>query len=231
MLLPGGARPLTIAPGLTITAMQITAIEKQRRRRRANVYLDGCYAFSLSLELVAQAGLHEGDTLSPQQVDSLRQADVRHQAHQAALRLLAYRPRSEAEIRQRLARRGLPPQVVRETIARLREQGLLSDTAFARFWVEVRDQSSPRGHRLLWQELSAKGIEPEIVRQAIAAVAEEDAALRAAQKKARHLQGQDYPVFRRRLGDFLLRRGFPYPTVRTTVEKLWREGQQASERP
>ena len=210
--------------------MQITAMEKQRRRRRANIYLDGRYAFSLSLELVAQAGLHEGDALSPHQVDSLRQADVRHQAQEAALRLLAYRPRSEAEMRQRLARRDLPEEVVQETIARLREQGLLSDAAFARFWVETRDQNSPRGHRLLWQELSVKGIEREVARQAIAAVAEEDAALRAAQKKARHLQGQDYPLFRRRLGDFLLRRGFPYPTVRTTVERLWREGQQDSER-
>jgi len=211
--------------------MQITAMEKQRRRRRANVYLDGRYAFSLSLALVAQAGLHEGDALSPHQVDALRQADVRHQAQGAALRLLAYRPRSEAEMRQRLARRDLPEEVVQETIARLREQGLLSDAAFARFWVETRDQNSPRGRRLLWQELSVKGIEREVARQAIAAVAEEDAALRAAQKKARHLQGQDYPIFRRRLGDFLLRRGFPYPTVRTTVERLWREGQQDSERP
>jgi regulatory protein len=209
--------------------MQITAIEKQRRRRRANVYLDGRLALSLSLGLLAEAGLHEGDTLSPQQVDSLRQADVRHQAHEAALRLLAYRPRSEAEIRQRLARRGLPPQVVQETIARLHEQGLLSDAAFARFWVETRDQTSPRSRRLLWQELSAKGIEREVARQAIAPVAEEDAALRAAQKKARHLQGHDYPLFRRRLGDFLLRRGFPYSTVRTIVERLWRERQQDSE--
>ena len=211
--------------------MQITAIEKQRRRRRANVYLDGRFTFSLSLGLLTEAGLHEGDALTPQQVDSLRQADVRHQAHEAALRLLAYRPRSEAEIRQRLARRGLPPQVVQETIARLRDQGLLSDAAFARFWVETRDQTSPRGRRLLWQELSAKGIERETIRQAIAPVAEEDAALRAAQKKARHLQGQDYSVFRRRLGDFLLRRGFPYPTVRTIVERLWLERQQDSEHP
>ncbi len=211
--------------------MQITAIEKQRRRRRANVYLDGRFTFSLSLGLLTEAGLHEGDALTPQQVDSLRQADVRHQAHEAALRLLAYRPRSEAEIRQRLARRGLPPQVVQETIARLRDQGLLSDAAFARFWVETRDQTSPRGRRLLWQELSAKGIERETIRQAIAPVAEEDAALRAAQKKARHLQGQDYSIFRRRLGDFLLRRGFPYPTVRTIVERLWLERQQDSEHP
>jgi regulatory protein len=211
--------------------MQITAIEKQRRRQRANVYLDGRYAFSLNLELAAQARLREGDALSPEQVESLREADVRHQAHQAALRLLAYRPRSEAEIRQRLARRGLPPQVVQDTVARLREQGLLNDAAFARFWVETRDQSSPRGRRLLSKELSTKGIEREVTREAIDAIEEEDAALRAAQKKARLLQDQGYPTFRRRLGEFLLRRGFPYPIVHTTVERLWREAQQGPERP
>jgi len=211
--------------------MQITAIEKQRRRQRANIYLDGRYAFSLSLEVVAQAGLHEGDALSPQQMHSLHQADVRHQAREAALRLLAYRPRSEAEIRQRLARRRLPKDVIQETIARLREQGLLDDAAFARFWVETRDQSSPRGRYLLWRELSAKGIEQETARQAVDNVTEEDAALRAAQKKARQLQGQDYRVFRRRLGDFLRRRGFSYSTIQTTIERLWHEGQQDSQRP
>jgi len=205
--------------------MRITAIEKQPRRRRANVHIDGRFALSLSLELVAQAGLHVGDAVEPQQVESLRQADVRHQAYEASLRLLAYRPRSQAEIRQRLARRGLPPPVVQETIARLDDQGLLDDAAFARFWVEARDQSSPRSRRLLGQELWAKGIEQEIAREAVAAVAEEDAALRAAEKKARHLQGLDYPTFRRRLGDFLLRRGFPYDTVSATVDRLWQQAQ------
>ncbi|MGQ9572921.1 MAG: regulatory protein RecX [Dehalococcoidia bacterium] len=211
--------------------MQITAIERQRRRQRANVYLDGRYAFSLSLELIAQAGLHEGDALSPQQVYSLRQADLSHQAQEVALRLLAYRPRSEAEIRQRLARRRLPRKVVQETIDRLHEQGLLDDAAFARFWVEVRDQSSPRGGRLLRQELSAKGIDREVAREAIAEIAEEDAALRAAQKKVRHLQGLEYPLFRRRLGDFLLRRGFSYIITHTTVERLWRETHPDSDGP
>jgi hypothetical protein len=37
--------------------MQITAIEKQRRRRRANVYLDGRYAFSLRRENLRREGV------------------------------------------------------------------------------------------------------------------------------------------------------------------------------
>ena len=209
--------------------MQITTIEKQKRRRRANIHLDGRFAFALSLELVMQAGLRVGDSLGPEQVESLRRADARQQAYEAALRLLAYRPRSEREMGQRLARRGLPPEVIREAMERLRGQGLLDDAAFARFWVESRDRHSPRGRRLLWQELAAKGIRRETAREATAAVEEEQAALRAAEKRVPHLQGLDYPNFRRRLGDFLLRRGFSYETVRTTVDRLWRcqQGEQS----
>jgi regulatory protein len=208
--------------------MQITAIEKQKRRQRANIYLDGRFAFALSLELVMQAGLRVGDSLGPEQVDSLRRADVRQQAYEAALRLLAYRPRSEREMGQRLARRGLPPRVIGETMDRLRGQGLLDDAAFARFWVESRDQHSPRGRRLLWQELATKGIQRETAREATGAIEEEQAALRAAEKRLYHLQGLDHSTFRRRLCGFLLRRGFSYETVRDTVDRLWQqqEGEQ-----
>jgi len=206
--------------------MRITAIEQQKRRPRANIFVDGRFALSLSLALVAQAGLRQGDVVAADHLETLRQADERQQAHEAALRLLTYRPRSEAELRTRLAHRGLPPLVVQETVARLREQGLLDDEAFARYWVESRQRSNPRGRRLLWRELAAKGIATETTRRALATVAEEEAARRAAEKKASHLRDVDYATFRRRLGQFLLRRGFPYETAGALVDELWLQSQR-----
>jgi len=206
----------------------VTAIERQKRRPRVNVFLDGRLAISLSVALAAQAGLRRGDVVTAGRLESLRQADERQQARDAALHLLAYRPRSEEELRSRLARRGLPPGVVEETIDRLREQSLLDDAAFARYWVEARQRSSPRGRGLLRRELLAKGIATETAGEAVAAVADEEAARRAAEKKARTLRTLDYPTFRRRLGQFLLRRGFPYETARTLVDELWRQSQRAS---
>ena len=208
--------------------MLITAIARQKRRPRVDVFVDGRLALSLSVALVVQAGLKHGDAVTAERLEALRQADERQQAHEATLRLLAYRPRSEAELRSRLARRGLPPVVVQETIQRLREQGLLDDDAFARYWVDARQQSSPRGRRLLRHELLAKGIAVETAAQAVATVAEEEIARRAAEKKAHCLRNLDYPTFRRRLGQFLLRRGFPYDTARALVEELWRESQRAT---
>ena len=209
----------------------ITGIKTGKSRdNKVNVFLDGKFTFSLLSEVAVKEGLQVEQELSDSQVQNLVDADRHQRCLNAAIRYLGYRPRSESEVRQRLQRKGFDADCIEKALTRLKKQGLVDDAAFARFWVEVRDQSSPRGRRLLWQELSAKGIEREIARQAIAPVAEEDAALRAAQKKARHLQRQDYPVFRRRLGDFLLRRGFPYSTVHTIIERLWRERQQDSER-
>jgi regulatory protein len=80
---------------------------------------------------------------------------------------------------------------------------------------------------LLQRELLAKGIAVDTAREALPA-AEEEAARRAAEKKARSLVNLDYPTFRRRLGQFLLRRGFPYETARALVEELWRESGRAT---
>lgn len=207
--------------------MRITAIEKQERRRRANLFLDGRFALALGLEVIAQFGLRVGDELTAEGIEGLRQADVRQRALNSALRLLSYRPRSQAEMRQRLAQKGLPPAVIDDTIQRLQELGLLDDSGFARYWVESRDQASPRGRRLLAQELRLKGIERETIQEAVAPVDEGEAAYRAARRRAQRLQGIDYPTFRRKLGDFLLRRGFDFPLVGSTIQRLWRERGEA----
>lgn len=203
--------------------MRVTAIERQPRRRRGNVFLEGRFALALSLEVIAEAGLRVGDDLSPERLETLREADVRRSALDAALRLLAYRPRSESELRQRLARRGLPAPVIEATAVRLREQGLLDDAAFAEYWVESRSQTRPRGRRLLARELSAKGVERETAVRATEAVDDAEAACEAGRRRLRSLSGLPHPEFRRRLGDLLLRRGFSYETARETVDRLWRE--------
>jgi regulatory protein len=202
--------------------LRVTAIERQRRRQRANVFIDGRPALSLSLEVLAQSGLRLDDELDASRLEELRHAQARHAALASALRLLSYRPRASHELESRLGRR-FSPQTVAAVLERLKELGLVDDAAFARFWVETRAQASPRGRRLLWQELAAKGIDRDTVREALAPLDERQAAYRAAEKKARSLQGLEFPDFRQRLGDFLLRRGFDYEVVRETVTHLWRQ--------
>jgi regulatory protein len=207
--------------------VRVTAIDKQRRDRRVSIFLEGRFAIGLSLDVVTRAGLRVGDEVDDERLRELRDAEARADGMAAALRLLSYRHRSETELRQRLARRGTPPAVVDGTLVRLRELGLVDDAAFARAWVERRDSASPRSRRLLHQELLSKGVGSDTSCNLLDGVDEADAALRAATRRAASLRGLPYPEFRRRLGNFLRRRGFDYELIRRTVECQW---QQTAER-
>jgi regulatory protein len=87
-------------------------------------------------------------------------------AYLAALRLLARRELSEAQVRQRLARRQHEPDDIDAAVARLRAEGSLDDSrtagAIARHETTIRR----RGRRRVIRQIEAAGIAPDLARQA-----------------------------------------------------------------
>lgn len=193
------------------------------REKRVNVYLDGKYAGNLLAEIVLKKGLKVGQELSGAQMEELTGADRYQRCLNAAIRYLGYRPRSESEIRQRLQKHGFDTDCTDRAIAKLKEQGLVDDTAFARFWKDNRESFSPRSRRLTKLELQRKGLDNDVIEPVVNEVDDSDSAYRAGLSKARRLSLSDYQVFCRRLGEHLGRRGFGYDVIRETVEKVWRE--------
>ncbi len=201
---------------------KITAIEPQKRNpQRVNIYLDGEFAFGLT-RLVA-AWLKVGDELTAEKIATLQEADTREQALQYALRLLGYRARTEAELRQRMQQRGWSEAIIEEALERLRQNGLLDDVDFAHAWVENRQTFRPRSARLLRQELRRKGLDEHVIQEALDEVEEEAAAYAAARPRAQRLRGLDSRSFRQKLIAYLTRRGFSYEIAKTVVRHLWEE--------
>ena len=201
------------------------------RDRRVNVFLDGRLAFSLSAEVVLKEGLRAGQELSETDRERLAGADNRQKCLNAAYRLLAVRPRSEQEIRQRLQKRGFESDHLEKAIASLKEKGLLDDGAFARFWKDNRQSFRPRSRRLTALELRRKGVDGAAIATAVNEIDEGESAYRAALSRARRLITSDYQDFRRRLGQYLVRRGFDYDIIQQTVDKIWTErGENATKR-
>jgi len=203
---------------------RISAIRAGRKTgKRVNVFLDGRFAFSLEAETAARQGLSVGQELSDGEVEALNRAESYHRCMNAATRFLSLRPRSEFELRDRLRRRGFDEDAVEAVMDRLKGQGLVDDVAFARFWRENRDSFSPRSQWLTGRELEKKGVAADIVAAVVGDTDDDSSAYRAALSKARRLPSSDYETFRRRLGDFLKRRGFGYEVTNRTVRRLWRE--------
>lgn len=200
----------------------ISAVKVQRRgRERANIFLDGTFAFSLGREVVEEQGLHPGQVLTDSQIEELVGADLFGKCYNAALRLLSYRPRSDAEIRARLSRR-FGKEIIDRVLLQLKARQMVDDAAFAQFWRENRESFSPRSKRLLKLELRQKGIDPEVVDEVLEGFDDDESAYRAAKRKGRTLE-RDYETFRRKLGAFLGRRGFSYGVIKRTIERLWQE--------
>jgi regulatory protein len=141
----------------------------------------------------------------------------------AALRYLSFRPRSDAELRFRLSRRGFDSETIGRVLTKLKEQHLVDDVAFARFWRHNREAFSPRSRRLMAQELRSKGVAAEIISQVTAELDDELQAYEAAQGKLHQAEGLAYPDFSQKLGAFLHRRGFNYEIIRHTIDRAWKE--------
>jgi len=201
----------------------ITAIEKQPRRQRANVILDGGYTLSLRLDVITLARLAVGLELPADRRAELEAEDQRLGAMEAALKLVAIGPRSEHDLRERLqGRRGFRREAVDHAVGRMRELGYLNDAAFARYYVEARG-ASPRSKRALAFELSRKGIDKRHAETALESHSDADAAYEASQRRLRALRDCDRQTFERRLGSFLAGRGFGYGIARTTIARCWQE--------
>lgn len=183
------------------------------------------------LEPAISDDLHAGQTLPEEKAQSASDAGDFRRCADAALSLLSYRPRSEAELRQRLGQRGFSPEVRDTVIAKLTAQKLLDDPAFAQFWKDNRQSFRPQSQRLTRLELKRKGVADDVIDSVVGEMDDEANAHRAALGKSHQFTGKDYLSFRRRLGGYLQRRGFSSSVIRRTLEKVWGEGVGSVDQP
>ena len=113
--------------------------------------------------------------------------------------------------------------MIEQTLERLRQDGLANDSQFASAWVENRIVFRPRSRRMMAMELKQKGLDEEAIRTAIENVDDEAAAYEAAQKKVPRFKTLEWNDFRRKLSEFLARRGFSYGTISPVVTRIWNE--------
>jgi regulatory protein len=207
--------------------MHITALKPQATdAERMNIFVDGQFLLGANALVVLSLGLRVGQELSPEQLAKLREEENLQQAVERALNFLSFRPRSREEVKRYLKRKETAPELIEAVLHKLDGMDLVNDEAFASFWIDNREQFSPRGARALKNELRMKGVEREVIEEAVSDVEDGERALRAGERKAQALARQpgiDFTTFRNRLGSFLQRRGFGYDVTSRTVRALWEE--------
>ena len=151
--------------------------------------------------------------------------DLRRKTFERAVKLLAAKPRSVAELRERLLRgRGANEEVVETVIARLREYGYLNDERFAFSYASYKVKQKPVGRRRLERDLKFKkidiGIASEALEMVYAETSEEQLIDEAIAKRLRIRGKPKNRAEAKSLFDHLLRRGFAFELVSEKIRSL-----------
>lgn len=144
---------------------------------------------------------------------------------QRAVKLLAAKPRSVAELRERLLEKEWTnDEAVDYAVAKLSEYGYVDDEQFALGYASARVRQKPVGRNRLARDLQMKQIDRELAEQTLEKVFEatpEAELIDAAIEKRTRLRGR--PTNRQEtksLFDHLLRRGFSYDLIINKVRAL-----------
>ncbi len=146
-----------------------------------------------------------------------------------ALRLLSFKPRTVAQMRERLLEKEwAEAAIVEQVIERLKELGYLNDEQFAASYASTRLSARPLGRTRLRRDLQNKKLPTQITEQTLDEVyadgAEEGLIDRAITKRLRLKGPPQTPEAVKKLFDYLMRRGFNYPLVLRKVREAGKAG-------
>lgn len=195
----------------TITDIQI----QKRNKSRANIYLDGEFAFALEMLTVMKLGLKIGKDVD---VDTIKTAVFDSETSVAfgkAVDYLARAMKTTKQVRDYLTKKGYSVDVTNCVIEKLQGYKYLDDQAYARMYVE--QSKTHKGERRIKQELLNKGISHNDVDDHVQVDADDQltSATSLAQKYLKNKQ-RDVKTMQK-LQRFLLYRGFDFDVVNTVI--------------
>jgi len=163
-----------------------------------------------------------------QQKDSeqtLTPEEKRRRTFDRAIKLIAAKSRSIAELRERLLQsRRATKADVDAAIARLKEYGYLDDERFAFSYASLKVRQRPIGKRRLEQDLKFKKVDSATAATALelvfAETSEEELIDRAIEKRLRLKGKPSSRLEAKSLFDHLLRQGFPFELVSEKVRAI-----------
>lgn len=132
---------------------------------------------------------------------------------QLAVRFLARRDRTVAQVEQFLASKGASPIHIRQAVRRLSDLKYLNDQVYAQRWVDNRLASRPVGQERLKAELQAKGIAETLADQVVVQAFHEDDEATLAHRVVKGKNRQGRRLTRVQIVRLLRQRGFGEETI------------------
>jgi len=213
-------RPLK---NVTVKSGIITALKSQVNPNRTSVFIDGQFAVGIWTDIAQKEQLYVGQRLSEEDLNSLLDIEQRQRVRSVALQYLAYAPRTEAQVRERLHLKGYSIQTIVAVIEELIELGYIDDQTYAMDYAKARFEHKGYGPSRIHRELINDGVSEELVTEAIAASATNEVFAQHAKQLAEHFKDRvkgTLPQRKKKLIAYLTRRGYGYSLAKELVHDV-----------
>jgi regulatory protein len=205
--------------------MIITRITPSKSRKDFySIYADDKFLFSLSAENVFKFGLKEGLDLGRDRLAELILEEQTKIGLDFALKLLAFRSRSEKELRGRILQKNFSEEIANRVIGKLKRMKFVDDERFANEYAASLKQKQ-KGPRFIRAELARKGVERETIDEIAGGLYpspedEIEQIKEIAEKKLAKMKNVEPEKAAQRLMRFLFARGFSIDNINSALRKL-----------
>lgn len=212
----------------------ITKIDSQKNNKdRYSIYVDGSYAFPVSLNVLSKFDLKKDQELTPELKEEIINEETYDKYLSKALDFLNYKIRTKKEIEDRLYRylyKDIKDKAVIEDlhnriINQIEDMGLIDDGNYASAYVEGKKlKSSPPGRYKIQRFLLKKGVDKKIIEKHLNDYSQElelKGAKEYAEKKMRKLDAKAVKD-KKKLWDYLYRKGYSSDVIRAIVDSYFK---------
>lgn len=143
--------------------MIITLIEKQKQNsNKYNIYIDGKYAFSASIDEINYFEIKEGDSIDNEQYKYYVNYFLAKSAEQDTIKFLSIKMLTEYELLEKLKLKEYPVDIINKVISKCKEYKYIDDNSYAKLYIEQKKNQLYSRYRI-YNELKKKGITEDII--------------------------------------------------------------------
>ncbi len=148
------------------------------------------------------------------------------QAYVKASKYCAYQERSQQEVRERLHQYGIYGEEAEEVICRLIEDNFINEARFACTFAGGKFRLKKWGKLKIEQGLRQKGVSEACIRLGLQTIEEEDYQYtleNLLKQKAAYLKEENLLIFRQKLAQYVIRKGYESHLVWASLRVLFPE--------
>lgn len=203
----------------------ITAIKRNvKNPTRCSVYVDGVFHCSCNIDVATAMSLRIGLVITDKVLIELNRLDRRIILKQKIWRFASYKPRTVAQIKEKLSQLECTEEEHDEVLSWLVEFKQVDDSQYAKNFIEASKEHKPLSPSEIRRRLTAKGVSKSIITEVIeSTVTSEDViggALRVAEKKLATMMTEERTKQRERIHRFMTARGYSWSVVKEILTRL-----------